>query len=78
MKNASRHALEQALKAFTYHQPVSLTKKNGEHISEGFILIMYGDVAFRMQDIASGRDSHFVSISEIEEISVRETEASLS
>lgn len=78
MKNATTPALEQALKAFTYHQPVSLTKKDGEHIGEGYILIMYGDVAFRMQDVSPERDSHFVSICDIDEISVRETESSLS
>jgi hypothetical protein len=70
--------LEQALKAFTYHQPVSLTKKNGERIGEGYILIMYGDVAFRMQDASPGRNSHFVSLCDIAEISVHEPGSHLS
>lgn len=70
--------LEQVLKAFTYHQPVSITKKDGVHLAEGYVLIMYGDVAFRMQDISPGNDSHFVSVSEIDEISVREFEPTFS
>jgi hypothetical protein len=78
MKKNDSPSLELALKAFTFHQPVSLKKKNGEFISEGYILIMYGDVAFRMQDLSPNRDSHFVTISDIEEISVRETEPLLS
>jgi hypothetical protein len=65
--------LEQALKAFTYHHAVTLTKTDGQQIAEGYILIMYGDVAFRIQDIPPGRDSHFVSVSDIDQITIRES-----
>ena len=68
MKNLVTSALEQALKAFTDHELVSIRKKDGQYISPGYILIMYGDVAFRMQSKSPDRSSHFVSISEIEEI----------
>ena len=70
--------LEQALKAFTYHEAVSVRKKDGQCIAPGYIMIMYGDVAFRMQSKSPSLDSYFVSISDIEEILVAEEEPSLS
>lgn len=78
MKRPTTPALEEALKAFTYHQRVSLTKKNGEHLGEGYILMMYGDVAFRMQDASPGHESHFVSVCDIAEISIHESESTFS
>ena len=72
MRTPIRPALEQALKAFTHHELVSIRKKDGQCISPGYILIMYGDVAFRMQSASPELDSHFVSISDIEEIQVTE------
>lgn len=74
MKRNTTPPLEQVLKAFTYHQLVSITKRDGERLAEGYILIMYGDVAFRIQNVSEDGASHFVSVAEIEEISVREPE----
>jgi hypothetical protein len=78
MKPPVTHALEQALKAFTYHAAISVRKKDGQLIAPGYIMIMYGDLAFRMQAKSPGVDSHFVSIADIEEILVNEEEVALS
>jgi hypothetical protein len=72
MTTPIRPTLEQALKAFTHHKLVSIRKKDGQRISPGYILIMYGDVAFRMQSASPELNSHFVSICDIEEIRVAE------
>lgn len=73
MKKVQTYALEKALKAFTYHQAVRIKKKDGEPIETGYIMIMYGDLAFRMQPKKDRGESQLVSISEIEEILVDET-----
>jgi hypothetical protein len=78
MTNQTTPTLEQALKAFTYHEAVSIRKKDGQQMAPGYIMIMYGDVAFRMQSKAPGLDSYFVSICDIDEIVVNEEEPALS
>jgi hypothetical protein len=70
MNTLAAPALEQALKAFTYHKAISVRKKDGQFIGSGYIMIMYGDIAFRMQGKAPDLDSHFVSIADIDEILV--------
>ena len=73
MNKTSTPILEQALRAFTYHYAVKLIKTDGQQIAEGYILIMYGDVAFRIQDLSPGRESHFVSVCDIDQITIRES-----
>jgi hypothetical protein len=72
MRTPATPTLEQALKAFTYHEAISVRKKDGQCIAPGYIMIMYGDVAFRMQSKSPGLDSYFVSICDIDEILVNE------
>ncbi len=69
--------LEQVLKAFSYHLPISITKKDGKTIASGYIMIMYGSTAFRMQEAGVHPESHFVSLAEIESIATEEAEPSL-
>lgn len=66
-ESATTYPLETAIRAFNQHLPVTVKLTNGKHIGPGHIIIMYGDVAFRMQEEKSN-DSHFVRIAEVEDI----------
>jgi hypothetical protein len=76
MANSSLPVLEQVLKAFTYHQPITITKKDGKNLERGYIMIMYGNVGFRIQ-CAGDPASHFVSLAEIDSVSVGQPEPTL-
>jgi hypothetical protein len=70
MSNPKTPILDQTLKAFTYHQAVSIRKKDGGKIDPGYIMIMYGNTSFRMQSKDQSRESHLISVGDIDEISV--------
>ena len=66
--------LEQALKAFTYHRPVTLHKKDATILSDVYVLIIYGDFACRIQSTNTPTQSQFITFLDIEEIAFAELE----
>jgi hypothetical protein len=64
---ATTYPLETAIRAFHQHIPITVKLASGKHIGPGHIVIMYGDVAFRMQEEKSP-ESHFIRIDEVEDI----------
>jgi hypothetical protein len=59
--------LETAIQAFHQQLPITVKLNSGKSIGPGHIVIMYGDVAFRMQEEKSN-DSHFVRVNDVEMI----------
>jgi hypothetical protein len=59
--------MEKAVVAFNDHQVIRVVKKNGQLVGPGHIMIMYGEVAFRMQ-LISVNESCFIRMEEISEI----------
>jgi hypothetical protein len=70
MEELKPNSLEKIDEAFTRHQLISIRKINGEILEPGYIVIRYGDVAFRVQPKHLNFDSQFVRLSEIEDIYV--------
>jgi hypothetical protein len=66
-ERATTFPLETAIRAFHQHLRITLKLTNGKSIGPGHIIIMYGDVAFRMQEEKSN-ESHFVRIDDVEQI----------
>jgi hypothetical protein len=57
---------ETALRAFAEHFPITIKLTDGKAIGPGYIVMMYGDIAFRMQE--ENDSSHFVRVSEVNEL----------
>ena len=66
-EHAPTYSLETAIRAFHQHLTITIKLTNGKVIGPGHIVIMYGDVAFRMQEEKSN-ESHFIRIDDVEEI----------
>jgi hypothetical protein len=64
---ATTYPLETAIRAFNQHLPITVKFPDGKHVGPGHIIIMYGDVAFRMQEEKS-QESHFIRIADVDEI----------
>lgn len=59
--------LENVLHAFTDHLLISVRKHSGTLLGPGYIMIMYGEIAFRFQ-VNESNESHFVRMEEISDI----------
>ena len=57
-----------AIQAFTHRKLVRIKKVNGKLLEPGYIIIMYGDIAFRMQPKRSSHESQFIRMAEIKDI----------
>lgn len=57
-----------AIQAFTHRKLIRIKKINGKLLEPGYIIIMYGDIAFRMQPRHSGHESLFIRMAEIKDI----------
>ncbi len=68
MKEAEPRPLEKANHAFADHRLIRILKNDGELLEPGFITIMYGDIAFRVQPSFQDRDSEFVRMADIRDI----------
>lgn len=68
MKDVKTNPLEKANHAFTGHKLIRILKTNGQLLEPGFITIMYGDVAFRVQPSYVDHDSQFVRMDDIQDI----------
>ena len=68
MNNVNVLASEKAYQAFTDHKLVRILKTNEQLLEPGYIIIMYGDVAFRIQPKYLQHDSLFVRLSDIKDI----------
>jgi hypothetical protein len=60
--------LSKAVEAFTEHKLVKIRKFNGQLLKSGYITIMYGEVAFRMQPRLIHDESQFIRMDEIKDI----------
>jgi hypothetical protein len=63
---------DKAMRAFTNRKLVRIRKLNGKLLEPGYIIIMYGDIAFRMQPRRSGHESQFIRMAEIKDIVIEE------
>lgn len=70
IKQLAIQPIEKVIRAFNDHQQITVRKTNGQLLGPGHIMIMYGEVAFRMQ-LKDTNESHFVRIEEIDEIMVK-------
>ena len=68
MKELHLHPIEKANEAFAGHKLIQIRKTNGQLMEPGFITIMYGDVAFRVQPSFMKHDSVFIRLDDIQEI----------
>lgn len=59
-----------AMRAFSTNKPIIIKLKNGDTLGPGNIMIMYGQVAFRIK-LKVSNDSHFVSVSDVDEINIQ-------
>jgi hypothetical protein len=60
--------LEKAQEAFTSRRAIRIRTLDGQLLETGYIMIMYGDVAFRIQPELAYHESQFVRLSEIADI----------
>jgi hypothetical protein len=60
--------LAKAQEAFSKRQLIRVLKTNGQILEAGHIIIMYGDVAFRIQPELEDHDSQFIRVSEVSDI----------
>jgi hypothetical protein len=60
-------SLDLVTQAFNDHLLIVVRKVNGQVFGPGHIVIMYGEIAFRMK-LCDTNDSFFIRIEEIEEI----------
>jgi hypothetical protein len=67
IKEVESHSLDRAIQAFNDHLPITVRKMNGEVFGPGYIMIMYGEIAFRIQ-LENVNDSFFIRTEEIAEI----------
>jgi hypothetical protein len=68
MNNVNLVASEKAYQAFADHKLVRILKHNDQLLEPGYIIIMYGDIAFRIQPKYLQHDSFFVRLAEIKDI----------
>jgi hypothetical protein len=59
--------LQNVLQAFTDHLLISVRKQSGTVLGPGYIMIMYGEIAFRFQ-VNESNESHFIRMEEIGDI----------
>lgn len=70
IKQLTFQLIEKVIRAFNDHQQIMVRKTDGKLLGPGHIMIMYGEVAFRMQ-IKDTNESHFVRIEDIDKIIVK-------
>ena len=68
MKELHLHPIEKANQAFAGHKLIQIRKIDGQLLEPGFITIMYGDVAFRVQPSFMKHDSVFIRVDDIQDI----------
>ncbi len=64
--------LEKIHKAFADHKTIKIRKNNGQVLEPGYVMIMYGDIAFRIQPKQVRHESHFIRMDEVRDVVVEE------
>jgi hypothetical protein len=72
MNQVTTYPLNRAIEAFTDHKMVSIQMADGKLLEPGYIIIMYGEIAFRIQPLQQSHESQFVRMSEIKDIILEE------
>jgi hypothetical protein len=67
IKEVESHSRDHVIQAFNDHLPIVVRKVNGQVFGPGYIVIMYGEIAFRMQ-LRDTNDSFFIRMEDIQEI----------
>ena len=64
----SLHPKDKALQAFTEHKLVRILTTNNDLLEAGYIVIMYGEVAFRIQPKHVKHESQFIRLEEVKDV----------
>jgi len=72
MDQVATYPLSKAIEAFTDHKLIRIQMINGKLLEPGYIIIMYGEIAFRIQPRHESHESQFIRMAEIKDILLEE------